>query len=269
MSFILVAQLPNLYVNMLSGRNRANRESGGTPEEVQRRRAERQAAKQANLEKFIAVQQFIPPLWLPYGALGLAENRVLPALLGTLGCAAIGAFGLRRAYHSTVKFHRGETGGKASAPLSPATPPLRAHAKGGRSLMERRLAGVPEPAAAVALSTFRSQLRAPEVKMTWGTSFLVTVVVGASLLFRAKANMPDSTKPFVVVGALTFSIYMLVQFLANQFGFDRHGFRALVLSPVERRLILLGKNLATWPVGATFGGLLLVILAVWLRLPVI
>ena len=45
-SFILVAQLPNLYVNMLSGRNRANRESGGTPEAVQRRRAEPDTDKQ-------------------------------------------------------------------------------------------------------------------------------------------------------------------------------------------------------------------------------
>lgn len=266
-SFILIAQLPNLYFNVLGGRNRPSRESDGKPEEVQRRRAERRAAEQAKLETFIAVQQFVPPLWLPYGALGLAESRVLPALLGTLGCAALGALGLRRAYRGTVRFYRGETGGKASAPPQPTAAPLRAPAKKGRALMERRLPGVPEPAAAVALSTFRSQLRAPEVKMAWGSSFLVTVVIGASLMFRAKASLPDSTKPFVVVGALTFSIYMLVQFLANQFGFDRHGFRALVLSPVERRFILLGKNLATWPVGATFGGLLLVILAVWLRLP--
>ena len=60
---------------------------------------------------------------------------------------------------------------------------------------------------------------------------------------------------------------MLVQFLGNQFGFDRDGFRALVLSPMERRLIVLGKNLAILPVGVTFGGLLLVLTALWLRLP--
>jgi ABC-2 type transport system permease protein len=46
---------------------------------------------------------------------------------------------------------------------------------------------------------------------------------------------------------------MLVQFLANQFGLDRDGFRSLILSPADRRLILLGKNLASLPVGAIFG----------------
>ena len=50
---------------------------------------------------------------------------------------------------------------------------------------------------------------------------------------------------------------MLVQFLANQFGFDRDGFRALILSPADRRLILLGKNLAACRSAPCFGILLL------------
>ncbi|PYV10683.1 MAG: hypothetical protein DMG07_20690, partial [Acidobacteria bacterium] len=72
-------------------------------------------------------------------------------------------------------------------------------------------------------------LRAPEVKMQFGTSFLVSALIGASLLFRAGANVPDAAKPFVATGVVVFSLFMLVQFLANQFGLDRDGFRAIVL----------------------------------------
>ena len=133
--------------------------------------------------------------------------------------------------------------------------------------MELQLPGVPEQATAVAAATMRSMLRAPEVKMAWGTSFLVTLILGGGLLLRAAAKIPTAAKPFIVTGALAFSVFMLVGFLANQFGFDRTGFRAFVLSPVERRLILLGKNLATWPVGGLFGLLLLAVLAVGLSLP--
>jgi hypothetical protein len=53
---------------------------------------------------------------------------------------------------------------------------------------------------------------------------------------------------------------MLIQFFGNQFGFDRDGFRALVLSPADRRLILLGKNLACLPAGV-LGGLMLLVLS--------
>jgi ABC-2 type transport system permease protein len=60
---------------------------------------------------------------------------------------------------------------------------------------------------------------------------------------------------------------MLVQLFANQFGYEREGFRAYVLSPVNRRLILFGKNLASWPVGAAFGLFLLIAMSIWLRLP--
>jgi ABC-2 type transport system permease protein len=55
---------------------------------------------------------------------------------------------------------------------------------------------------------------------------------------------------------VAFSVFMLIQFFGNQFGFDRDGFRAFVLSPADRKLILLGKNLACFPVGV-IGGLML------------
>lgn len=264
LGFILLAQLPNFYFNVFGGKDRSKRQRDGTPEEVQRRRVEREAREAENIQKLIAVQNFIPPLWLPLGALRLAENQAWPALLGTLGCAAIGAVGLRRAYRATVRFYQGETGGNAPAPRAAAAP--GSVAKAGRNLLELRLPYVPEEAAVVALAAMRSMLRAPEVKMAWGSSFLITVVIGAGVLFRTAPKIPETAKLFIVPGALAFSTFMLVQFLANMFGYDRQGFRAFVLSPVERRLILFGKNLANWPVAAAFGLVLLGILSVWLRL---
>lgn len=270
LAFILIFQIPNFYFNVFGDRQRFDRPQGATPEEVQRNRTARSATKKETVNKLIAVQKFIPPLWLPYGALRLAEHRVLPALLGTFGCLGLGALGLRRAYRSTVRFYQGETGGPAGGRVALSVPTMTAApAKAGKSLLELRLPWVPEQAAAVALGTLRSMLRAPEVKMAWGTAFLVTVIVGASVLFRAAPKIPLAAKPFIVTGAMAFSLFMLVQFLANQFGFDRQGFRAFVLSPVDRRLILLGKNLATWPVGATFGLLLLATISIWLRLPLL
>jgi hypothetical protein len=110
-------------------------------------------------------------------------------------------------------------------------------------------------------------LRAPEVKMAWGTGFLVTMILGASVISRGISSMPEALKPFVLLFAMGLSLFMLVQFLGNQFGYDRQGFRAFVLSPMDRRWILLGKNLATWPVGGGFGLLLLGFMTYWLRLP--
>jgi hypothetical protein len=119
LAFILTAQLPNFYFNVFGGRKRFDRPKGATPEGVQRNRVARDATDKASVNQLIAAQKFIPPLWLPYGALALAEHRVLPALLGTCGCLGLGALGLRRAYRRTVKFYQGETGGQAAAPMVP------------------------------------------------------------------------------------------------------------------------------------------------------
>jgi hypothetical protein len=109
-------------------------------------------------------------------------------------------------------------------------------------------------------------LRAPEVKMAWGSAFLPIVIVGGTLMMRTRPNLPEAAKPFIVAGAVMFSVFILVQFFANQFGFDRDGFRVLILSPAQRRLILLGKNLACLPVGVTTGVVSLTLVSVWLRL---
>ena len=143
-------------------------------------------AGQEKLNQLLAAQKFIPPLWLPLGAQGLAEGRVLPALLGTLGCLGIGALGLRRAYRSTVSFYYGETGGKAPARIKPAGHRHR----GGRPGQE--------PAAVFWNCAFppcrNRPLRwrwrhsvpcsaLPEVKMAFGSSFLVMVIFGVMFFF--------------------------------------------------------------------------------------
>ncbi len=288
LGFVLLGQAPNLYFNVLRRNNSSKPATPPKPVTTttstndspplmpsaqtgsgQPDPAAFEAEGRKKINQLLAIQKFIPPLWVPVGAQGLAENRILPALLGTLGCVGIGALGLRRAYRSTVKFYQGETGALASARTAAPAPKSRpaTRARVGDDFLELRLSKVPEQAAAMALATLRSMLRAPEVKMAWASSFIAIVIVGSTLFLRPAPNLPDAVKPFVVTGTLMFSLFMLVQFLANHFGFDRHGFRALVLSPADRRLILLGKNLATWPIGGTFGLILLVFLSVWLRLP--
>ncbi len=268
MVFIVGGQLPSLYFNLMQRRFHPPPKAGATPEEIrQQHRAGATAGKQF-LDLFIVAQKFVPPFWLPTGAHALAEGRAWPALLGTLGCAGLGALGLRRAYRSTVRFYHGGNGGKAVVPASrPAGEAARAAMpvrSGPRKplLVERRLPGVPEQAAAVGLATLRSLLRAPEVKMAWGTTFIVLLVFGAMLFVNGPGEMPEPVRPFAVSGAVAVTLFMLAQFMGNQFGFDRAGFRAVVLAPVERRHVLLGKNLANIPV-ALVSGLTFLTLSCW------
>jgi ABC-2 type transport system permease protein len=270
-AFILMAQLPNLYFNVFHRFDNPSSEAKSA--EVKSQREAREASHKETIDQLVSLQKFVPPFWLPLGAQALAEGNALPALYGTLGCVALGALGLRRAYRSTLRFYRGVSDGKVTAQIKPERTPAAAlapaPAQTGRRFLELRLPFVPEQAAALALATFRSMLRAPEVKMQWGTSFLVALIVGGSILFRSTAKIPEAAKPFVATGAVVFSVFMLVQFFSNHFGLDRDGFRAFILSPVERRLILLGKNLACLPVGLGFGVVLLALIAVRLHLSIL
>ena len=45
-------------------------------------------------------------------------------------------------------------------------------------------------------------------------------------------------------------LFTLMQLVCNQFGCDRDGFRGLVLLPTPREQVLLGKNVALFPLAA-------------------
>ncbi len=234
---VMVGQLPNLFSFAQGGLPHLKRQPGTMPRQI------------------MIAHQVVPFLWVGNGAMGLAQGNVLPALWGAAASFGIGALGLRRAYRTTVRFYQGYVREKL--------PPVKTAALSRRAaasvFTERQLPGVPEEAAAMALATLRSMSRAPEVKMALAMNIVFLLIFGGTFLFKRSRALEDAFKPFIATGMIAFMCFSLVQLLFNQFGYDRAGFRALVLSPARRRWILLGKNLALLPVVLGLGGLLLLL----------
>jgi hypothetical protein len=191
----------------------------------------------------------------------LAEGNPWPAIWGALAVLVIGAAGLARAYRSTIQFYQGQE--------KPVKKPALEKGDGvrGKNILERRVPGVTEETAALSLAFFRSLTRAPEVKMSLVTNLIVLVVVPAAILSRGSPAPGGIATPFMATGAVAFTFFGLLQLMFNQFGFDRDGFRALVLLPVARKHTLLAKNLSLVPIAFGMGVALLAILTVVVSLP--
>jgi hypothetical protein len=188
----------------------------------------------------------LPPGWIPLGVEGLAKGAVIPALLGTIGLSLIGTLSLWRAYRTTLRLYTGQYTSKeqkAAAPKAPAPPP-----DPSRVLMvERRLPWVNDAVSAVATAGFRSLTRAPEAKMAFLAPVIMVVVFGG-IIASSGGDAPAPLRPLIAFAApMMIQFIAGLQLLANQFGYDRAGFRAYVLSPLARRDILIGKNLAVAP----------------------
>jgi hypothetical protein len=93
------------------------------------------------------------------------------------------------------------------------------------------------------------------------TPLILTVVAGGAI-FRQPHGIPDVFRPLIAYGGMMMVLFGMLQLMANQFGFDRDGFRVLVLSAASRRDILMGKNLAFFPLAAGMAGVLLIVLEV-------
>jgi ABC-2 type transport system permease protein len=244
---VVIAQLPNLYFNVFSRSNSHRRTT-------------------VPVSTILFVQKFVPPFWVSLGARSLADGNSMPAALGTIGCLSIAALGLRRAYVSTLKFYHGASDGPSRSPQRTVEMPSKTSSS---RFLERRLPGVSDEASAVALASFRSMLRAPEIKMAWAMSLAVPLIVGASILFRSRMRLPEGLKPLLPPTVIAFSLFTLVQFLSNQFGFDREGFQTFVLSPLRRRALVFGKNLAAFPIILCAGFFWLILINIFLRLPLL
>lgn len=204
----------------------------------------------------------LPPGWLPLGAAGASEGRVLPPLLGTLGYLGIGAFCLWRAYLTTVRYQTGVIGESAAAGEKAVK--SAAFRPGVLKLVEWELPRVPEAVAAVASASLRGLLRTPETKMLL-IGPIVMVVILPGFVLKFPSEMPPIARPVIAFCMTAFTLMVGMQIGGNVFGYDRAGFRAYVLAPIPRRQILLGKNLAAAPLTLGLGAA--VALAVGVLLP--
>jgi len=109
--------------------------------------------------------------------------------------------------------------------------------------------------------------RATEVRMAVASNLLWLVIFGGMVFFRRSGSAGAGAQPFIATAAVVLPFFGMSQLLLNHFGFDRSGFRALLLSPVPRWQILLGKNLATLPFTMGIGLALLLLVTLTMRIP--
>ncbi|MDI9432141.1 MAG: hypothetical protein QM570_10510 [Planctomycetota bacterium] len=261
--FILLTQLPNFLVQLTSdrGRHRPRTVPSASSEEQD------QTASQDKRERTIpplmlTAHKVVPFLWVGNGAMTLAAGDVRPAILATVGVFAIGALGLGRAYWSTIRFYQGGETDKKTRPKAKTRVIV-----GVRDDGDWRLPGIPQEASTLAWAFFRSLKRAPEVKMALGMNLMWLVMFGGMALFKRSSATSDIAKPFMATGAVAVTFFGMSQLMFNLFGFDRGGFRTLVLLPTRRQWILLGKNLALFPIAASIGLVLLALVTIAVRPP--
>ena len=271
MGFILVTQLPNLVMNVMPDKKRQPAEKIAVRQQDEQGTPNPKDDKPRSMPKaLILAHHCVPFLWAGNGVKSLATGHVWPALLGALGGFALGGWGLSRAYRSTCRFYRGQIGTgrtkqkkkgkKEKASASSAT-------VGQTNVMDKTLPGLAQDTAVLTQAFFRSILRAPEIKTMLATNFVMVIVMAIAFTVRRNATPPEMIKPFMATGLIAFSFFGLSQLMFNLFGWDRAGFRTLVLSPVQRRRILLSKNLALLPIAVLISGLLQIILRFTLSLP--
>ena len=262
MIFILLCQLPNLFSHVMRHDRRHRRDTVESAQSEPQPKTPPAGRDGMNIGRAVLVAHHcVPFLWVGNGAMSLAMGKAWPAFLGVAGASLIGGLGLRRAYRGTLRFYQGQTTGKKCM----RRPKVEKATVAGRNFLERQLPGVPEEAAALSLAFFRSLARAPEVKMALATNFFILLIFGGMIFLRRSATIGEVFKPFVVTGAVAVMFFGMLQMMFNQFGFDRAGFRTLVLSPVPRKHILLGKNLSLLPIAGGIGLTLIGLVTLVLR----
>ena len=263
--FILITQLPNMLGNVFGHRERHR---PGTPvptqNEEQINPGEAQV-RQGIPRGLLLAHKIVPLLWVGNGAISLTDGSPWAALLGAGGALGLGWIGIRRAYRTTIRFYQGaEAGVKVKAKTKKEKTPADV-----KNIVDKSLPGISDEVSALAMTFFQNLRRATEIKMMLATNFLMMLFFTAMIFLRNSGNISDSGKPFVALGVIAFSFFGLIQLMFNQFGYDRNGFRSLVLSPVSRKYILHGKNLAFLPVAMGIGGLLLLIISLFLHISIL
>lgn len=257
---VLLGQMPNIIFNSPWFHQKTSRSNH------QQQPGLRKAPPPANPEIVPPYFEFahcvVPPGWVGFGAMHLKEKSPWPAIGLTAAGVLAGVLGLVRAFGMSVNFYRGADSSKKIAAKKQSTV-----ATGRKPLLvERGLPWLPDDTAALALATFRSLTRAPELTMAFIMPVVMGVIFSALWFTRGKHHINSVFTGFVPVAVVAVVMFALGPTLSNMFGLDRNGFRALVLLPTRRHHILFAKNLAVMPFVILIAGLLLALAGFILRL---
>lgn len=266
--FVLLMQVPN-FINMSRGsedvdyraekfrlklvanREVKSEEQAAAAEQLQALLAQEELDDIAFEGQVVLATQVIPFGWLPYGMHALFRTQIVPAGLCILGFFLLGGLSLRRSYRTTMRAvveGVGHGSSKKEVLALPDGASASALSKSqGNLLVERNLPWVGNATAGIAFANLRSLLRAPETKMVMLGPIIIFGLMG--LMMAKNESLEDYSfwAPGMSLGAISVGLISINQLLQNQFGLDRMGFRAFLLSPVPRYKILLGKNLTLAP----------------------
>ncbi len=238
--FVLLGQMPNILVHtVIEPQSRNLKAQAGQPNTPKP-----QGWTDARAVEMVRMFHIpVPPFWLPYGLYGIARGEAATPVACAAGMGALTLLGLALGYRSTRRYYMGTASGKTREPVERVE-------RGSRlrpSFAMRRLPFVDDDTAAVAVASWLSYLRQPNIYLmlimpvVMGVGFMV---VYAPNVLREGGQQHSGIAPFFVT---VWPILNFAALMSNLFGMDRTGFRAFILLPTERRKYLLGKNLALFP----------------------
>lgn len=252
LAIIVLAQTPNLFFNVyLRGKHGNDMDKA--------------AASTMKSEKvrdlFRLAHYYVPPMWVSFGTAKAGEGNWWPAGAAIVLFSLTGSAGVRRAYRSTLRYYKGESNSKNGKPTGEKKSKVPV-----KNPLEGDLPLVSGDVAVAAKAFWRSMVRAPEMKMALLGPFIMAVIIGAMFLSREFSGGSRHAAPLIAIGVTLFSMSGVMQIVFNVFGWDREGFRALVLSPIDRGQLLLAKNIALFPLLTLLGLLLYVGVSILMKM---
>lgn len=214
-------------------------------------------ARSVAIKNYVRMACIIIPFgWMAIGIESIANGNSIVhfgiPLLCMFGMLGITVMSLKQSYRSTLRLYRGESHQKSIAKHR-SSEPAREKPTWSQRLVWRSFPFLSEHQSAIAGSALLGLLRAPEAKMVLISPFLVVALIGGSLAFRNADLIEPIYRSLGGIGAVTFGMIGIMHLTNNQFGYDRQGFRCLLLCPVNRRDILIGKNMALAPFAMLIG----------------
>lgn len=187
------------------------------------------------------IQLVFPPLWLAACGSALSESSwnawwITPCMI------CLGWLSMQRGYQTTLRYYQDGFGTVVRSRKNT----VGGNAKSVASRLpwiERSIPGADAITSSIVMQTWLSMLRSPEFKFMLLVPLFQPIVLGFLVQYW-KLGESEITRTLILLGFAGLQLFTASGQLGNQFGLDRGGFRTWVLSPIPRRAILHGRNIA-------------------------